>query len=194
MAVIVGAQVQRQLVEQFGIERGVVQKRLGRGGQNVERLADQVRDSARGHAGPRRKQRQGPMALVIVGLALRPGLEDGNGPMPDEVVEPGEDGLDRGPRLRGAQHENGLEDARQEEGAEDIDVGEVGEQVLVGGGGRRAAPRGWCRGRHGPAATSLEGGAAALMGACRGGCSAHRGGQTTARLGSSGVVGEELGG
>ena len=134
MAVIVGAQVDGQFVEQFRVEAAFRQQGAVGSFQEFQPAGNEVVIAAVRHAGAAEEQRDGPDLLVFVGLALRPGFQDGDGPMADEVVElphrPVDDcALLLAPRPTLGQHR--FQHARQEERLKQFALGLVKEQVGV---------------------------------------------------------------
>ena len=97
--VVVGATIYRvvevvrpgvhgQLIQKPQVEPGSLQQRpIGRF-EDRERPSDHVVVSPHGCTGTRNEQRDRPHPFVGVGLEILPGLQDGHGPMAEEVVQP----------------------------------------------------------------------------------------------------------
>ena len=98
MVVVVGSRVQGQLVEQRRVELGVVEQ-VGVGRRDdFQRQPHDGLIRARSHTDAAQIERNRPEPLVIVHLARRPILQDGNRPIADEIVQAA-DGV-RGQPLR----------------------------------------------------------------------------------------------
>ena len=85
------------------------------------------------HAGPGNEEGDRPQSLVGVGLDLLLGAQHGNGPVPDEVVEPGQRPLDNPLMLIpwSAFSEDRFADPTEKEGLKQGLVGLVKQQVAV---------------------------------------------------------------
>src|SRR5262249_30854024 len=133
MAVVVGPGIDGQFVEQRGVQTGIGEDGWVGGVEQVESTSEDGLETAVADAGAADIERNGPDALVVIRFALGPGLEDGDGPMADIVVElfegAGDDAVGAIPWS--ALGEHGLEDASEEERLEEVAVAQVEEQVGV---------------------------------------------------------------
>src|SRR5262249_40658341 len=87
MAEIVSRGVEGQFVEEVQVEVRLRANLFVGLCQDVECLAYERLIPPPGDAGPFEEERHRPHALMIIGLAARPALQDGDRPMPDKVVK-----------------------------------------------------------------------------------------------------------
>src|SRR5262249_28558803 len=87
VAVIVGARIECEFVEQSRIESCfVLDGGLGCG-EDVQRLFDQRLIRSVPNAGAAEKERDRADSLMVIGLAARPGLQNGNWSMPHIIIQ-----------------------------------------------------------------------------------------------------------
>ncbi len=135
MAVVVGADVNGQLVQEVEVELCLGQQAGVGAAEDFEGLADDLLIRSTADAGTAQEQWHGAMAFVFVGFALRPSFQQGHGAVADVIVEPGQDGSLGGRRaqvaLPGTMGQDRLEDPDQEERQIQLFVGEMGQQIGV---------------------------------------------------------------